>query len=219
MSVDNRFVHIDYWPEHQYGQCYVDPSNSFYWINIPKNASTTIKLTMDNWYQSNFILDHNFPQKLTPIICLRHPIDRWISGFVEYLFRDQSEKIGKCSIEEISDSLKSRPFRELIFNKIIFDEHTEKQQYFIHGLDLSTAIYFLINKKFTATFNHFLTTQIKQSAIISYSGYTTADSHFKQKLTHLIKEILNKNLRFIDNIRREYECDFKLIQQAKFYVP
>ena len=70
------------------GDGYLSPCEKYFWVKIPKCASTYIEkqLIASNWKPSNYRqrLDRN---ELNYFAVLRNPIDRWISGINEYLIR------------------------------------------------------------------------------------------------------------------------------------
>lgn len=92
-------------------------------VLIPKNASTAISA-----YCSWTPTDYKHINRRTYIAVIRDPIDRWISGATEYLWRCQQ-----------FDNVDIRSFN---LEKLHLDKHTQPQHTFIEMLDLNrTKLY------------------------------------------------------------------------------
>jgi len=85
-------------------------------VLIPKNASTAISA-----YCSWTPTDYKHINRRTYIAVIRDPIDRWISGATEYLWRCQQ-----------FDNTDIRSFN---LEKLHLDKHTQPQHTFIEMLD------------------------------------------------------------------------------------
>lgn len=137
-----------YWKhdDHVIGQCLVDPTEQFFWINVPKNASSWGKSVLYDlgWHDGDYIHD-NMVHK-TALIFTRDPLSRWISGITEYLNRLQY-----IELEDLHGKL-----LQLILDKITFDSHTEKQKNFIHNMDTNLLICFSVDQNLEQNFNHWL---------------------------------------------------------------
>lgn len=131
-------------------------SNKACLVLIPKNASTAIS-AFCSWEPC----DYTAINRKRYIAVFRDPIDRWISGTTEYLWR--SQYIHNQSIENVD------------LEKIEFDRHTKPQIEFIKTLDLNRTIFYKFDSEvlhrmqkdwgcFRKTVNLEIVNQIKDNA-------------------------------------------------------
>jgi hypothetical protein len=125
------------------------------YIPIPKNSSSYIGqlLLKNNWNIGNFLTTDLTNKQL--IILLRDPIDRWISGMAEYLCSSLL-KNGRTSDDIIKNW--NGIVQDLVFDQVIFDDHTEKQVYFIQGIPIENCVFFNSAKQPEQAVKKYLTT-------------------------------------------------------------
>lgn len=188
----------NYWKDFGYqdfGLCL--RSNNIFYVPIPKNASSNLRETLINhdWLHDNFI-DNIHLTNYTSIVVLRNPIDRWVSGINQYFH------LYHPNIKSLSSDLLS-----VICNKIIMDDHTEKQTYFCNGLDISTSVFFEFNNNLSNNLNHYFAGKITFKPFSFINQLSTIEQQLKQCLTD----------KLIKKIKTIYECDYDLISQTRFY--
>ena len=114
---------------YQPGGGLVDPSGTLFLLSIPKNASTflTNTLVANGWQHSDLDLCRGCHQ----IAVMREPTERWISGIATYLtYQLFGWGYGSDHFIEQYNELTER----LIFNRLIFDDHTEPQYTYIQQM-------------------------------------------------------------------------------------
>lgn len=202
---------VDKWAYkgHILGECFYCGSTSATYIHIPKNASSFIKSCLVNtrdWFHcEKFITNNQY------LIALRDPIDRWLSGMAQLIHSDP--------ITEWTE--------ELIFSTITFDDHTEKQVYFLQSLnldkDLNKCIFFKVDDTLSSKF---IKWQLENFVKWENTRYPSTDV---KKInvgtdTDGRAEIIQKLLTMIDNnpdnllkLKEHFADDYRLIESVDFY--
>lgn len=138
---------------HAVGGFYFNPILNLAYINIPKCASSNIKHQLEklsNMYPDQGIWtelhDPNLlPEDAKKLIVLRETIERWHSGIFEYLYRNNLPRHSEDWY-----------FRLLLDGKV-FDEHTERQSYFLEPFDLTkNTIWFPCDETLTNKWDNFM---------------------------------------------------------------
>jgi hypothetical protein len=202
---------FDYWFNQYISRGFV-PGGMFnkqnvYYIPIPKNSSSYIgKLLLANdWGISNFLKTELIEQQV--IIVLRDPIKRWISGMAQYL----------CSTGyPADDTIKkwNSLTTTLVFDRIIFDDHTEKQTYFITGVPTQSCVYFNSEHGVVEHIQRYL---ISQNIDLNMVGVELGDNTQHAKLSKFLNNLLDNQPYLIDRLKEVYADDYKLIESVKFY--
>jgi hypothetical protein len=111
---------------HVIGSGMISPDKKYFYLNIPKNASTftTNLLKANDWSHWN-LSNRDFENV---IVVLRNPIDRWISGIATYLC---SYILGENYGSDHFINDYNEATERLIFDNVIFDDHTTPQIKFI----------------------------------------------------------------------------------------
>jgi hypothetical protein len=123
----------EHYHRHPYGSCRVNTDHDADWVfvNIPKNASSWMIRAFGRGREDNFLNTH-ITQRRRYLAVLRDPVDRWISGFAQ-------AQVGTAPWH-------SAHYRQLgwprVFSQIVFDNHTEPQVSFLHGLDTQDVTWF-----------------------------------------------------------------------------
>ena len=189
---------------HVFGQCMSGPDIDLMYINIPKNASTWIKSVLENlnWEYYNYHTDHlNKPS----IVVLKDPIERWLSGISEYMYLYHSN----IDITNLSES-----FFDIIFDRISFDDHTEKQILFLENVDLNTCTFFHSNNTLKNKIGQFLNQDFNNYP----DKHVTKDDPARSKFRELFLHALNNNSKYKHQLESYYETDYNLINSVKFYA-
>jgi len=194
---------------HTFGSCMSLLGADLMYVNIPKNASSWTKPNLQDfkWEFYNYHYDHLY--KRHAMIVLRDPVDRWLSGICEYFALYHAD----IDVSEFTPA-----FYRLIFDQITFDDHTEKQVYFIEGLDTENCTFFMCDENYRKNFTDFL--QSRGLLTRNYSNYdyqhTTEGSNVRTKFKNIFKPLLDipENRT---KVQDHYKLDYELISKVKFY--
>ena len=215
---------FEYWVHkgHTFGQCLHGPvgtSDYSNYIPIPKCGSTWINnvlLQTLNWQVGNIYTDPglgnpgglglNFNRNL---IVLRDPIERWLSGIAEYLYRYHDRTF--------KDNLNKQTL-DLIFDRVAFDDHTEKQVYFCHGLHRYRTLFFWCDSSLSDLFSNFL---IGNGVDIDISrippANVTIQDPVKSDIKEKFRDVIENNKTYKDKLIDYFKADFDLINSVNFY--
>lgn len=205
MIVDAGF--LQQWTNkgHELGTCMSHPNSDLMYVNIPKNASSWTKPNLQDWGWQ-FYNYHTDKIDKTAIVVLRDPIERWISGIAEYL-----------TLYHPNFSLHNVETLDLIFDRVVFDDHTERQVNFIHGLDTKRCIFLWCGENYRENFSKLLAEHNMPNKYFNYNYQHTSESSSIRKK---FKEILSRELensKYVEPVTRYFEADYQLINQVKFY--
>lgn len=210
-------IYYDYWnyKGHCFSECHYNEKIKNIYINIPKNASTNIRAAIVNneFCSLNLLKSNFFPNYESSVVVLRDPIERWISGITTYLNLYVADKNDLDSfLKGIKDN---KWFFELLFEKITFDDHTEKQIYFLKPFDLSNCFYFYLDNMFEFRFSQFyLGEGIKINFNHEFKNIKTNDSVHKFFTEFLFD---SKNAKYKERLKKHYAEDYELINSVTFY--
>ena len=192
---------------HIFGECMSHNDSEYMYVYIPKNATSWTKpnLLDFGWEFYNYHTDN---LNKTALVVLRDPVERWISGIAEYLYLYHREFI-------ISDLNKA--VRELIFDKIAFDDHTERQLYFIEGLDPAKCIFFKFGPEYRAQFSEFLNSINMPNKYSNYNyQHVSNDSPERKQFKEFFKREL-ENSKYLNKVEDYFREDMRFIETVKFY--
>lgn len=226
--LQNQRIEINYtklWTNkgHNFGEGLISPDEKFFFLKIPKNASSFLvkNLTELDWKHSNI---RDYPQAQLLVI-LRDPIDRWISGMVEYLFLYHESVIGHLSNSfdyEYLPLLGEQLGLSLLFERMTFDDHTERQCAFLQNVSIPKTIWFYFNENIKNNISNFLTANGYTNALDTADKVNSSEdndqvSTLKRKLKELITYALNKDPYKKYNLEQWMWCDNELIQKVNFF--
>ena len=149
---------IDEWQHkgHVYGECMSLPGKDLMYVYIPKNASSWTKPNLKDWgweffnYRTDRLNKH-------ALVILRDPVERWLSGIAEYLTLYHKDMV--------------KPWKEtedIIFDRITFDDHTEKQTKFLEGLDTDNCTFMMCDESYRQNFSNFIATRLGDNKYYKY---------------------------------------------------
>lgn len=193
---------------HVFGECWSSPNTDLMYVNIPKNATSWTKPNLQDWGWEpyNFHIDNLYHK--TAIVVLRNPVERWASGIAEYLYLYHRDWPMDAFSKEMLD---------LIFDKVAFDDHTEKQVYFIEGLDLSRCVFFKFDEHYRENFSDFLTENGMPNKYHTYEKQHVSDNEpIRRNYKQIFINHLN-NSKYLNQVEDYFRDDLKLIEQTKFY--
>ena len=185
------------------------------YITIPKNASSFLRehFEVNNW--QHFHLDMKMHVR-TNIIILRDPIDRWITGISQHITTNiLGENFGSTHFLEHANELVER----LIFDQIVFDDHTEQQSWFLEPFDLDNSVFFkfdhLLAHNLDSYFSKYnVSYDLKNKPFVNASKNSFDNSN----LVTYFKELIYNNKKYYNSVQSYYAKDYNLINSVKFYA-
>jgi hypothetical protein len=188
----------------------ISPTGTFY-LNIPKNASTYLtNLLLENNWQHGTIDDsgiNNF------IVVLRDPIDRWISGFATYT---ASFILGAGYGSDHYCADYNELTERIIFDNLIFDDHTTEQVKYVEQLDKSKPItYFKLNHELVSNLEKFLGCKLDLNT--SINGNVGEDNYDTKAIAKHIRYRIDQDPVLRATIIEKYSEDYALIKSANYY--
>ena len=191
---------------HVYGECMSRKDIDLMYVYIPKNASSWTKPNLKDW-DWEFFNYHTDNLNKHALVVLRDPIDRWISGIAEYL--------------ALYHSNMQLPFYEterLIFDRICFDDHTEKQVKFLHGLFTDNCTFMMCDENYRANFSSFVTKKLGDNKYYNYAYQHVSElCPNRSRFTRIFKKLLQTNPKYLEAIQNHFRQDYELIKNVKFY--
>jgi len=113
---------------HRHGQARLLRDHVY--VPIPKSASSWC---IEIWGDGRHVNFHDPSLKHLPhVVILREPVDRWIAGFAQCQVGNDPDWEGHWELKGWN----------WVFDKVVFDNHTEPQVSFISGIDLDRVIWF-----------------------------------------------------------------------------
>lgn len=195
---------------HQYGFCFSWSNLDYYYIPLPKRASQFTEAVLKNSFgelfvENNFNIDKSLLSKKA-IIVMRDPIEGYLSGVSEYLYRNC--KNYSLDLETI----------DLIFTQLLFDEHTDIATNFLNGLNVQNCIFFDFNNNFTDTLKHFLiydcSTKFEYPKLSDYNHKDMTAKTFYNKL----KKAYENSIKYQNNVKNYLQLDIELYNSIEFYT-
>ena len=207
MIIDAGFLNQWEHKGHRYGECMSHKDSPLMYVYIPKNASSWTKPNLKDFGWEFYNYHDNKLNKLA-LVVLRDPIDRWVSGIAEYL-----------TLYHSAIDMYNKHVIEIIFDQLTFDDHTESQVKFIHGLDTKKCIFFMCNDTYRANFSKFM--KERYGSDNKYSTYdyqhVSANSADRNKFKNHFSQLLQKNPQYLKQLEQHFAADYKLMEQIKFY--
>ncbi|CAB5215163.1 hypothetical protein UFOVP190_425 [uncultured Caudovirales phage] len=193
---------------HVFGECMSHPDSDLMYVNIPKNASSWTKPNLLDWSWENYNYHTDNLYHKNAIIVLRDPVDRWLSGIAEYLYLYHRDWPNEAFTESMLD---------LVFDKIAFDDHTEKQVYFVKGLDLSRCVFFWFDDNYRERFGRFLAENGMPNKYHRYAKQHVSDLEPIRKNYKEIFASAIKDSKYLYQIKQYFKQDYELIDSVTFY--
>jgi hypothetical protein len=192
---------------HVFGECMSSPNTDLMYVNIPKNASSWTKPNLKDWGWEfyNYHADNLYDKHA--LVVLRDPVDRWLSGIAEYMYLYH---------RNIDVAHLSKPFFDLVFEKVSFDDHTDLQILFIEGLKNCTFL--LCNENYKLNFSNFLKDNGFNNSYQNYENqHVTAFDSGRKKFKDIFKLAMDNNKSYQQKIKWHFQKDYELINSVKFY--
>ena len=204
MIVDAGFLDEWQYKGHRLGECMSHRDSDLMYVYIPKNASSWTKpnLLDFGWQFYNYHTDYLNKHAL---VVLRDPVDRWLSGIAEYL------ALYHPTIQVSPGML------DLIFDRVCFDDHTERQIKFLYGLNTDNCTFLWFGDDYRRNFSQIIADRYGPNNYANYEYQHVSD---RDPIRSNFKEIFKtaiQNSKYLEQVKNYYEADYKLINQIKFY--
>lgn len=204
-----------------FGMCMVDPMHMQAFIPIPRCGSQFLCKFLANkykWVGSHSLIyqrflvglskwkpDLTFEQKYFTIV--RDPLERYISAlWIHYDKEKQEMKKHNMSSKTQMDHLFSDPSMN--------DHHTINQYNFFYNLNLDQVAFFDYNDKNTGDkLSHYL----KKECNIDFLPEQWISRLSEEKED--IYKLLDANPKYMDNVKKYLEDDYKFLSTIKYYEP
>lgn len=173
---------------HPMGICMYDKANERAFINIPKNASSSLKkiLTNNNWVESRI---HKLPNTVKYFAILRDPVDRFISATNMYF-----SLLPHCFETKVKTVKSNTKIRNNILETN--DSHYEKQYHFLMDLDVNNIDLFYFKSDVVNNVCEYLNVPFEKH-----------NEMFSDKIITNVNEEI---------IRNTYKEDYELINKVKY---
>ena len=174
-------------------------NGSYTYAWIYKNAHQSLRTF---FYSLNFSIEYQHYNYIPPneniIVVLRDPLERWVSGLVQYLS-------GRVPNVRLDDDI-----MKICIDHTVMDLHTELQVKFLYGLKLDKCIFFYMD----SNLNHNLSKFFNTMNSIPFINIGNNDP-LKTKLYNFINLYLNNNPTDKSNLIKSLSLDYKLIDDIK----
>jgi len=207
--VDAEFLNEWAVKNHKYGECMSHNDSTLMYVHIPKNASSWTKPNLKDfgWQFYNYHSDNLYNKHA--LVVLRDPVERWVSGIAEYLTLYHSK---------LDPAHLGRAFFDIIFDRVTFDDHTERQVKFLHGLDTSNCTFIWCDELYRTNFSDFIKTYYGENKYNQYEYQHVSElSPQRKQFKDIFIRALEQNSKYLTQIKNHFEEDYKLIKQVKFY--
>lgn len=194
---------------HVFGECMTHPNTDLMYVNIPKNASSWTKpiLLEQGWEIYNYHTDNLYHKHA--MVVLRNPVERWLSGIAEYMYLYH---------RNIDPAHFSSCFFDLVFDRIAFDDHTERQILFLEKLNFDNCTFFYCDSNYRNQFSRFLEKNGIPNKYDSFEfQHVTEHDPERNKFKQIFKQTMDQNSKYLTNLELYFLEDYKLIHSIKFY--
>lgn len=197
---------------HTIGQCLLSSDNKHCYVNVPKNASSSLKAFFKDWQPSNFQFLNN---DITKLVILRDPTERWISAVCEFLAGSQGIPNNRSiNGDDLSVLLQNDLIKNWIFHTIYLDAHSLPQCYYLQGLDLTKIVFFYQDDSLVEKISNFLNVQVDTS--YDFKNNTSTDNKNKIIIKKWLIDLLENNVDLKKNIDISYWADHQMFDQITF---
>lgn len=203
--------------KYTFGRCYAQDDFSLMWIPIEKNVTKAIRSMLVPAGFSEYNFNELNKQNVPAVIVLRDPIQRWLSGIVEYLltvYLDTKQSLNNMIRQNITP--------DIVFEQIAFDSHTFPQSWFLTGLGLQRDFIWFDEKEkpqlIETVSKYFSQKGITNNwQVKDYQYWVDKDIVQKQQLTQQYNDLLQNNSDLLQKVKNFYAEDYALIDSIEFY--
>jgi hypothetical protein len=195
---------------HTLGGGMITPDKKYFYLNIPKNASTfTNNVLNDNGWEFWNISDGVFKEA---ILILRDPVERWISGITTYinlwiLYNEYN------SDQFITDY--NKLVERFIFDTVVFDDHTMPQSFFINNIPAHITKHYVWANRSTLVDS--ISTISRYKLLVNLNTFDNSKelNPGSKQLDDFIRSKLTPEL--ISKIQQAYKEDYNLINSVNIH--
>lgn len=188
----------------------ISPSGIFY-LNIPKNASTYLtNVFVSNGWDYSDVSDTNIKKA---IVVLRDPMERWVSGFATYA---ASWLLGNGYGSDHFVQDYNNLTEKLIFDNLVFDDHTTEQVKFVEQLSNVGITYFKQNGTMLDGIGQYVGQTFDTSSVMNAN--LSENNYDTNAITKFMLERVNSDPLLKAKIVEAYKGDYDLIRSANYYV-
>jgi hypothetical protein len=192
---------------HLIGGGMLSPDKEYFYLNIPKNASTfTTNLLKDNGWTHWNLTNGTYKNV---IIVLRDPVERWVSGISTYLC---SYVLGENYGSDHFVADYNEAVERLLFDTIVFDDHTAPQTVFINEIpNIVKRLYITLDHKTLVDSISTITGHLLNvtDGLDDNSKETNYDNN---QLSNFIRGRLTPSLE--QKLKNVYADDYRLLQNT-----
>jgi len=198
----------------EFGKCHTLQNSPWFWINIPKNASCFTQTLFAHqllWSPHNYF-DMDIKDKI-PIVVLRDPVERWISGVTEYV---------SLYHKNFNPYEVNKQMLAWIFDRIAFDDHTESQIYFIQNIDLKKTVWFKCDINYENKLILWMQSvglvqpQFLVPECVKKFQNTTLSNANKKPIQEFFNQVVMKNSHYQNALKKYFQKDYDLMDQVDF---
>ena len=205
MIIKSAFENDWHGKGHVWGECMADPHSDLMYVYIPKNATSWTKPNLRDWrwefynYKTDNLNKH-------AVIALRDPVERWNSGIAEY-FACYYPHFKFNDIETI----------EMIFERVTFDDHTDRQINFIDGLDTDNCTFLYCDDAYSRNFGAFIKDHYGPNRYENYTRqHVSNDDPIRKRFKEIFAYYL-KDPKYLKKVKDHFKVDYELIEQVTFF--
>jgi len=192
---------------HNVGGGLVSPDGNYFFLSIPKNASVFISsvLRQNNWNYSDLSV-YSGPN----VFCvIRDPVERWISGMATYI---SANLLGENYGSEMFIDDYNELVERLIFDNIVFDDHTTPQIEFVNFVPAGKHIEFLAANKNNLLDNisKYTNCQLKYDLTLTNENASKNNFDTNNLVNFFQKKLIEK--KYVEKLKTTYRLDYLLLQ-------
>lgn len=206
---------------HALGEGMISPNQKHFYLNIPKNSSSSTKAVLES-LEWNYASLNDFPNAHIVVI-LRDPIERWISGAAEYLMmyhQNVIDNIVDPGTYDFLPLLGDKLGMSLLFDRMTFDDHTERQAVFLQDIPFERCTWLMNDQNFSTTFSNYLNSIGYPNTFAMQdkkNSTENSDNNKKRVLKQFLKLVIDRDEYKKYNLKQWHWCDYHIINSANFY--
>jgi len=192
---------------HNVGGGLVSPDGNYFFLSTPKNASVFISsvLRQNDWNYSDLSV-YSGPN----VFCvIRDPVERWISGMATYI---SANLLGENYGSEMFIDDYNELVERLIFDNIVFDDHTTPQIEFVNFVPAGKHIEFLAANKNNLLDNisKYTNCQLKYDLTLTNENASKNNFDTNNLVNFFQKKLIEK--KYVEKLKTTYRLDYLLLQ-------
>jgi hypothetical protein len=106
---------------------------------------------------------------------------------------------------------------ELIFDRVVFDDHTEQQVKFLQGIDTDRCIFLWCDENYRQNFSNLITEYYGPNQYYKYDYQHVSENSPERKKFKKIFSREIENSKYLKQVQDYFQKDYELINSVKFY--